>query len=230
VIEFLRYSRQFRLCALEQHSARDGDPVATVIHYTGGPGVACRWLRDTPTVSRSYHIEIARNGVAYWLVHPKRKAWHAGRSEIQVGGETLSGANDWSIGIALSNLGHLQVDTSALGPDGEPRYFYELGGQQYPYKGPEPVAGILSFDDGRPSVCGMWEPYTAAQYATLKLVLACLAANGYRQAASNLVGHEEIAMPIGRKTDPGPAFSWDLFPSGYPNRRTKRMLTINGGG
>lgn len=229
--EIVRISRQFRLCELEQHAARIGDaePSACVIHYTGGPGVASRWLRSAPEVSRSYHVEIARNGIAYWCVPLDRCAWHAGRSEIQIGAETMSGANDYTIGIALSNLGLLQVDTEQLGPDGEPQYHYTLGGRQFLYEGPTPVAGILSFDGDVASVCGMWEPYSAAQIATLKLVLAAIRQAGYTQAASTLVGHEEIGMPLGRKSDPGPHFPWDLFPSGYPVRRTRRLLSFKGG-
>ena len=49
------------------------------------------------------------------------------------------------------------------------------------------------------------QPYTAAQYDTL-IVLLTLLQGHYRIPDTALAGHNDIAP--GRKTDPGPAFDW----------------------
>jgi N-acetyl-anhydromuramoyl-L-alanine amidase len=49
-------------------------------------------------------------------------------------------------------------------------------------------------------------PYTASQYRRLRQVLEALMARYPRLSPEAVVGHFEVAP--GRKTDPGPAFSW----------------------
>ena len=51
-------------------------------------------------------------------------------------------------------------------------------------------------------------PYENAQYDTLANVVAALCAAYPKLSAHRLVGHSDIAP--GRKTDPGPAFDWQL--------------------
>jgi len=51
-------------------------------------------------------------------------------------------------------------------------------------------------------------PYEAAQYAALAQVVRALCAAYPRLSPDRLVGHSDIAP--GRKTDPGPAFDWQL--------------------
>jgi AmpD protein len=51
-------------------------------------------------------------------------------------------------------------------------------------------------------------PYEAAQYGALAKVVAALCAAYPRLSPDRLAGHSDIAP--GRKTDPGPAFDWQL--------------------
>lgn len=51
-------------------------------------------------------------------------------------------------------------------------------------------------------------PYETAQYGALAQVVAALCAAYPRLSPDRLVGHSDIAP--GRKTDPGPAFDWQL--------------------
>jgi len=51
-------------------------------------------------------------------------------------------------------------------------------------------------------------PYEAAQYGALAQVVAALCAAYPRLSPDRLAGHSDIAP--GRKTDPGPAFDWQL--------------------
>ena len=52
-------------------------------------------------------------------------------------------------------------------------------------------------------------PYTTAQYQALIDVTKLLISNYPELIAERIVGHSDIAP--GRKTDPGPAFDWQLF-------------------
>jgi N-acetyl-anhydromuramyl-L-alanine amidase AmpD len=87
------------------------------------------------------------------------------------------------------------------------------------------VFGTLRWDTGH-EVEGWWEPYDDRQIGALVELLELLRNQGYSQAVADLVGHEEIAMPIGRKLDPGPLFRWDLFDRALPRRTAGRVPMV----
>jgi N-acetylmuramoyl-L-alanine amidase len=54
-------------------------------------------------------------------------------------------------------------------------------------------------------------PYPDAQIDTLVALCVELCARYPAITPDRIVGHEHIAVPAGRKTDPGPHFPWDTF-------------------
>ena len=61
-------------------------------------------------------------------------------------------------------------------------------------------------------------PFEAAQYAALTELIAILSAAYPGIVKERVVSHAEIALPAGRKTDPGPYFDWNNVWSKYATR------------
>jgi N-acetylmuramoyl-L-alanine amidase len=196
------------------HSSREGYDVAgIVLHYDGSPrddgGVL--WMQ-APASKVSAHLHIDRKGRRTQLVPFDRAAWHAGVSSWTYKGEQTEDANRFTIGIELANLGRVD-ERKAKG------WEYEVGGVRFPY--PEdrlhsPVRSVLEYDDGQ-AIDGWWEGWPSMLiYALSGTVQELRDAFG----PLPLIGHEEIAMPLGRKMDPGGAFPWTAFERLHDNRRT----------
>jgi N-acetylmuramoyl-L-alanine amidase len=196
------------------YSSRCGHaPRATVIHYTGAGSAKGSALWFMMAESRvSAHYVIARQGHVIQCVDLDQAAWHCGVAELVIDGEAYSAANELTIGIELANFGRLHWD-------GE-EFCYALGEDHIPYPGLQPTKASLEYDNGL-VVSGHWDPYPDVQIDALQALLRRLAAT-YPEAVQNLVGHEEIAMPLGRKIDPGPLFPWDRF-FRRTVRRTRRI-------
>lgn len=195
------------------NSRKGYKPVATVIHYTGGGSASStiRWLTN-PAAKVSSHFVISRSGRITQLVDLSMAAWHAGVSEMLVGGEMLNNANKFTVGIELANCGLLQkIDN---------KFYFEIGRTLKRYRGPEPKEASLIYDNDV-VVHGWWEPFPDIQINALQKLLRLMQANDYKNAASTLIGHEEIAMPFSsRKRDPGALFPWDRFLRKDGSRRT----------
>ena len=200
-------------------SRRSGFEVAgVVLHYTAGGSAhgSLRWMTN-PASRVSSHFLVGRDGATWQLVPLDKAAWHAGPSEWTYQGETRHGCNRYTIGIELAN--HGLVFKAADG-----RYWYEIGRELYLYRqDSHPQRAQVLFDNGN-KVSGFWEPYPSVQLLALHKLIRDLRTE-LGKSDLPLVGHEEIAMPMGRKTDPGPLFPWEDY--GRPNgRRTKSALII----
>ena len=184
-------------------SRHSTEPAAIIIHYTAGGSAegSINWLCDGQS-KVSCHFLIARDGDQIQLVDTDLAAWHCGISEIEIDNEMKANANLYTIGIELANHGLLQKINGS--------FYYELGRGMGQYKREEPVFAKLVYDDGR-TVEGYWEPYPDEQIDSLQDLLLKLKKSGYDKAVNNPIGHEEIAMPLGRKMDPGPLFPWHRF-------------------
>jgi N-acetylmuramoyl-L-alanine amidase len=190
-------------------SSRHGREVGgIVIHYSAGPSAAvdARWMcMEDSRVSS--HFLISRQGQVTQLVRLEDAAWHCEPAEILIDGECRGDVNARTIGIELSNLGLLYTDRAG-------DCWWAAGRTMVRYGGPDPVWATLRWDNGH-EVEGHWEPYPGAQIDGLAWLLE-------RLPSIPLVGHEEIAMPIGRKMDPGGVFPWDRFDRVVPRRTSSR--------
>lgn len=203
------------------HSSRAGFPVELgLIHASaGGNGVAMtRWLQQ-PSSQKSYHLKITRSGDVHQLVPLDKRAWHAGVSECvrPSTGETESDLNDWSVGICLDNW--LRLHRTSHG-----QFLVRLGSGLGSYVHAPPQQGCLIYDDGQ-EVLAWWEPYPEAQIQSLIRVCDWLYTKSW---CSAFVGHEETAMPLGRRQDPGPLFPWyRLQDAGLPRLHPARTWTVS---
>lgn len=81
-------------------SPRSGSVTAIVLHADASSRIesSLDWCRR-PESQVSYHVLIGRNGLVFSLVHPDRKAWHAGLSTHK----GRQNCNDFTVGVCLSN-------------------------------------------------------------------------------------------------------------------------------
>lgn len=185
----------------------DGEEIdAIVLHYTAGGDYiksSWEWFND-PAAQGSAHFIVGREGQIVQCVPITKKAWHAGRSHMMRNAELVADVNKFSIGIEIANFGLLIKDGD--------EFYVERGRRLKRYKREkygEPIYGKLIFDDGK-TVEGYWEPYGDAQRKAV-VKLCALLVKEFNIVPERIVGHEDIAMPLGRKTDPGPAWPWVLF-------------------
>jgi N-acetylmuramoyl-L-alanine amidase len=122
------------------------------------------------------------------------KGWHVGSSYWK--GHTDLNAH--TIGIEVVNYGATPNSSNTNGIVVRPRrageFGTDVGAPENWHYADHPL------EPGRKQY---WERYTEAQLHTLDMLTALLV-DHYK--LREVVGHEEVAIPRGRKTDPGPAF------------------------
>lgn len=195
---------------------------AIILHYTTAAHymTTARWFANPKCRNASAHFVVGRNGQVVQLVPVSAKAWHAGDGEMSYGGEMKVDPNRSSIGIEIANHGLLEQKTDgSFATDWGMAYNRDLY--------PEPEEAILQYDSGL-KVGGFWEPYPAMQVGAVRVLVQALV-DRYDIPANRIVGHQDTALPIGLKKDPGPLWPWTTFlgsicgPSGDGNnyRRTR---------
>jgi N-acetylmuramoyl-L-alanine amidase len=162
------------------------DPRALLIHYTAGRGLqqSADWLCN-PRAKASAHLIVGVDGSVMQLVRFDRVAWHAGPS-LWEGEERL---NDWSFGIELDNPGKLRRTASG--------WTTEFGDRVADHD-------VVIDDHGRG-----WHAFSNEQIVAA--YEACEALIDRYPSIHLVLGHSEVAVPAGRKSDPGPAFPMDTF-------------------
>lgn len=191
-------------------SSRQGASIDSIfLHYTAGGSHdgAVAWFMN-PAAKASAHFVVGRAGEIIQVVPLDERAWHAGEGRFPVGGQIVQVAVDRSaVGIEIVNHGLLSQH------DGQ--FFYHLGEQEKPYditKYGKPVEATLDFGDNTKSqdVHGFWAPYPEKQVDAVVQLCGALI-DEFNIPLQRIVGHEDVAFPQGRKTDPGPAWSWMGF-------------------
>ncbi len=168
--------------ASPNHGPRRAAEISAIIYHFTGHGSQSETVKEfqDPASQVSAHYVIARDGKVVQMVPLDLAAWHAGVSELA----GVKAVNSFSIGIEICNYGKLTKK------GGE---FYTEHGNLY--RGPTPVLAAGAY----------WEPYTDEQYKTLaRLTNALLAKYPIR----HITGHSDVALPKGRKIDPGAAFDY----------------------
>jgi N-acetylmuramoyl-L-alanine amidase len=166
------------------HSPRGGQAIRAIIyHFTAGPRLegTVRWFRSNPS-RVSAHFVIGKDGRIVQMVPLNRAAHHAGRSALP---GCRGSVNRCSIGIEIVNWGRLRRRGAS---------FFTPSGRRY--AGPPPVRARGDY----------WEPFTDAQYRALIRLTRYLLSRF--PGITHITGHEHVALPRGRKNDPGGAFNW----------------------
>jgi N-acetylmuramoyl-L-alanine amidase len=167
---------------------RSGLIDTVVLHYTvtGTLEETVDLFKETGR-GTSAHYVIGKDGRVVQMVDIEKKAWHAGASEFQ----GRPDVNDFSIGIELVNWGLLKERDGVLfvWPQG---YGIEYHGGSPLYVGGE-----------------WWDAYTENQYRVLSCLLDQIRVHYPAITAERIVGHGDVALPRGRKIDPGLAFDWE---------------------
>jgi N-acetylmuramoyl-L-alanine amidase len=197
----------YKLNPSPNQSSRGGAKVTTLVwHYTAGRTAsgAISWLCD-PVAKASAHFVVGRDGVVTQLVPLSQSAWHAGTATV---------GNKTSIGIEMVNPGWVTPD-----PENAGEWLDAAGKSIEPDL--SPVQKSLRWPSGL-TVTKWWVPYTEAQRGAMMALLAQLATSPYAACVHDQLGHEDIATPEGRKTDPGPLFPWESLVAfkDRPHRKT----------
>lgn len=166
-------------------------PKYFVIHFTAGRldahGTAQYFQK--PEAKASAHLNLSEDGTLTQNVSLEKKAWHAGKSSW--GG--VSNLNDHSIGIEVCNPGPLEKTSG-----GWKAWFGKI------YNNPDIIEAPHPNKPNGP-VYG-WIPFTEQQIEVL-LNLGRVIVDEYDILET--VGHDMISP--GRKTDPGPCMSTNIY-------------------
>lgn len=178
-------------------------------HYTKGLDVesTIRWAKN-PAARSSAHFYVGRDGRICQAIPLFMRAWHHGRSVVEYNKYlVLTNRTDrCSIGIEIANCGNMTKVS-------ESEYYFTFGENPrlYPIdKYGLPVKRTHRFYNMK-SVEYYWEPYSEVIYQAV-LKLTCDLVKDFGIPLSRLVGHEDVALPLGkRKLDPGPMWNWNRF-------------------
>ena len=189
-------------------SSRDGLRINCIgIHYTAGgsPKGSYKWF-TYPEAKASAHFIVGRRGEIYQCVSMENRAWHFGNAELEYDGAIITDHPDrCAIGIEIANYGKLmKTDTGFYVNDTVDQY-HRYDDRLYG----DPIQADLVFASGR-TFSGFWEPYKEDTIDAVVKLCGYLVKE-FSIPLKRIVGHEDVALPEGRKIDPGPAWDWKKF-------------------
>lgn len=158
-----------------------------VYHYTeGGPIESCVEIFQRHD-GVSAHFIVGRDGRIIQMVKLEDRAKHAGISEWN----GVENVNDFSVGIEICNWGPLRK-----------------AGDEYFCGRPEREQKFIGKNIFQDDKGGFWEIYPDVQIKAVIELTKYIMEKFPQITLDNITGHENVARPIGRKIDPGPAFPW----------------------
>lgn len=160
-------------------------PVGVTVHYTADRDIE-RVVRVLKERELGYHLMIARDGTVFQCAKLRVRLWHAGKAVWR-----NRSPNREHIAVALLSWG-LVEDVAA---DPLRRHFETWNGLVIPPADVAERTGNLGGDKA------WWDAATPHQEAALSAVLSWLVAQGIDP--EDVCGHDECALPSGRKIDPG---------------------------
>jgi N-acetyl-anhydromuramyl-L-alanine amidase AmpD len=162
--------------------------VGITIHYTGDVGIQ-RIYQSLISEGLGYHLVIAKSGEVIQLTFLDLRVYHAGKALWK--GHS---PNRTHVAIAIESYGELKRERGAV---------YRAWNDAFVAK--ENVAIRPSNFDSTQSP---WDAATAKQEASLAAALHWFASYGI--LPKNVCGHDECAIPFGRKVDPGGVLSMSM--------------------
>lgn len=159
-------------------------PMGLTVHYTADRD-AERARRALVERRLGYHLLIGRDGAVTQLTYLDRRVAHAGPSEWR-----KMSCNRWFAAVALVSWGELQAGGKTW--TGQPLAAAETGTRPYNVG----------------SKMALWDMATPAQEARLLEVVRWFIGQG--MDPRSIAGHDEAAIPPGRKVDPGGVLSFTM--------------------
>lgn len=183
---------------VEPHAAATGQfigsrPQGVTVHYTADRDLK-RSLKSLADRKLGYHLIIDRDGKITQTCYMDRRTNHAGPSEWR----KLS-CNRWHIAVALVSWGEVQKKQGRIYAawNGALLEDKDIDGSDVARR-PANVGGALA----------NWDAATKAQESRLVEILSWAVAMGVDPR--NICGHDEAAIPPGRKVDPGGVLSFSM--------------------
>jgi N-acetyl-anhydromuramyl-L-alanine amidase AmpD len=184
--------------ATAQDSFKEGRPLGVVIHYTADRNLV-EGVKSLVARKLGYHLIIDRDGGVYQMTSLDRKCWHAG-SALWHG----RSPNHHFLAVSLVSWGFLK-----------PMTFESYAGTKIRIEDveqrPDNVKGIVQ----------PWDAATDLQLVALDEVLRFCITNGIEPEM--ICGHDECALPFGRKLDPGGVLPWSMAKLRERLKRAERL-------
>ena len=180
-------------------------PFSIVMHHTGSTNFNSdiAWLTNKQANASTHYI-ISQNGEIVQMVSTKDRAWGVGTSywKFDNGVETHD-LNNVSISVEMTNIGML-----SQGQDG--KYYYNAGRDNKEWTLDMPVYGELVYPDGHKLKGGAVQYPYAQTDAAMRLCKALI--KMYPEIKKEyILGHFQVAIPSGRKSDPSFTFNMEDF-------------------
>lgn len=174
----------------------DGGPNGLIVHYSAGHDNAVATM-DYGAGKGYTFLTLSKDGTL-WQGHPLNK-WgsHAGDALAH---------NNWGKQVSMHTVGVEIMSAGALKmkQDGT---FWTYWGEMVPLENVREFHAEGDPADNRTQTSGYYEIFTEAQEATLIQLCMWLADNVPCFSIDNILGHDEVEWPAGRKSDPGGSLS-----------------------